>query len=265
MTRRLEIELTSARHDGTWTWRAAGAREPRGVIEGKLLEGGARVGAVLRVEAEFELEGITVVSVLPARERVISQQRIELAPSKLDEAGLVTTSLVSRSERGARCARARPVGSDRHHRAPKMWLSPTSPRRRRRRRSQRRRAGVVRGPSASSPGRDIETSTLRLSRLSSARSRNRSRLAGCRRSGGRLRRSSRRRLWRDGRRSVVRRLSLSRSSSSPPCARRCGSTAPRRWWRDWKRFHYGSFVRRSSGRRRATSTAANCWERSAKP
>ena len=102
MTRRLEIELTSARHDGTWTWRAAGAREPRGVIEGKLLEGGAQVGAVLRVEAEFELEGITVVSVLPARERVISQQRIELAPSKLDEEGLVTTSLVSRSGRGAR-------------------------------------------------------------------------------------------------------------------------------------------------------------------
>ena len=102
MTRRLEIELTSARHDGTWTWRAAGAREPRGVIEGKLLEDGARVGAVLRVEAEIELEGITVVSVLPARERVASQDRIELAPTKLEEAGLVTTSLVSRSGRGAR-------------------------------------------------------------------------------------------------------------------------------------------------------------------
>jgi hypothetical protein len=102
MTRRLEIELTSARHDGTWTWRAAGAREPRGVIEGKLLEDDARVGAVLRVEAEIELEGITVVSVLPARERVASQDRIELAPTKLDETGLVTTSLVSRSGRGAR-------------------------------------------------------------------------------------------------------------------------------------------------------------------
>jgi len=102
MTRRLEIELTSARHDGTWTWRAAGAREPRGVIEGKLLEDGARVGAVLRVEAEVELEGITVVSVLPARGRVASQDRIELVPTKLDETGLVTTSLVSRSGRGAR-------------------------------------------------------------------------------------------------------------------------------------------------------------------
>ncbi|HXZ82192.1 MAG TPA: hypothetical protein VED84_00385 [Acidimicrobiales bacterium] len=102
MTRRLEIELTSSRHDGTWTWRAAGAREPRGVIAGKLLEDGAKVGTVLRVEAEFELEGITVVSVLPARERVESQERIELAPTKSATSGLVTTSLVSHAARGAR-------------------------------------------------------------------------------------------------------------------------------------------------------------------
>ena len=37
MARRIEIELTSARPDGTWTWRAAGAREPKGVLDGKLL------------------------------------------------------------------------------------------------------------------------------------------------------------------------------------------------------------------------------------
>ncbi|MFZ0060399.1 MAG: hypothetical protein WAL35_10205 [Acidimicrobiales bacterium] len=102
MARRLEIELTSARHDGTWTWRAAGAREPRGVIAGKLLEDGAKVGSVLRVEAEFELEGITVVSVLPARERVEPQGRIVLAPVRSEETELVTTSLISRTGRGAR-------------------------------------------------------------------------------------------------------------------------------------------------------------------
>ena len=34
VSRRIEIELTSARDDGSWTWRAAGAREPRGVRRG---------------------------------------------------------------------------------------------------------------------------------------------------------------------------------------------------------------------------------------
>ena len=29
MSRRIDIELTSARPDGTWTWRAAGARNPK--------------------------------------------------------------------------------------------------------------------------------------------------------------------------------------------------------------------------------------------
>jgi hypothetical protein len=102
MTRRLDIELTSLRHDGTWTWRAAGAREPRGVIAAKLLEDGAKVGSVLRVEAEFELEGITVVSVLPARERTESENRIEIVPAKSAGSGLVTTSLLSRQGRDVR-------------------------------------------------------------------------------------------------------------------------------------------------------------------
>jgi hypothetical protein len=49
---RLEIELTSARGDGTWTWRAAGARQPKGELDGSLLAAGAKVGDVVRVEAE---------------------------------------------------------------------------------------------------------------------------------------------------------------------------------------------------------------------
>ena len=42
MSRRIEVELTSARPDGSWTWRAAGAREPRGVIEGELAASGGQ-------------------------------------------------------------------------------------------------------------------------------------------------------------------------------------------------------------------------------
>ena len=67
MARRMDIELTSSRDDGTWTWRAAGAKEPRGVVDEKLLGAGAHVGDVLRVEAEFGLDGISVTAVLPPK------------------------------------------------------------------------------------------------------------------------------------------------------------------------------------------------------
>lgn len=99
MARRLDIELTSTRDDGTWTWRAAGAREPRGVIEPKLLDENAKVGDVLRVEAQFELEGITVLSVLPARQREEPRNRIEVMPRSAEGVGAVTTSLVSKKGR----------------------------------------------------------------------------------------------------------------------------------------------------------------------
>ena len=64
MSRRIEIELTSARSDGTWTWRAAGAREPKGVLEGSLLPSDAKTGDVLKVEADFSVDGISVQSVV---------------------------------------------------------------------------------------------------------------------------------------------------------------------------------------------------------
>ncbi|MEY4373107.1 MAG: hypothetical protein RL219_1876, partial [Actinomycetota bacterium] len=50
MSRRIEIELTSTRPDGTWTWRAAGAREPKGVLSSDVLPSGAKVGDVLKVD-----------------------------------------------------------------------------------------------------------------------------------------------------------------------------------------------------------------------
>lgn len=67
VARRIEIELTSARPDGTWTWRAAGALNPRGTLDGSLLYGGAKAGDVVRAEAEFGMEGIAVTSVEPPR------------------------------------------------------------------------------------------------------------------------------------------------------------------------------------------------------
>ena len=69
MSRRIDIELTSSREDGSWTWRAAGAREPRGTLEGGLLPGPAKVGDVLRVEIEGYLDALSITAVLPPRAR----------------------------------------------------------------------------------------------------------------------------------------------------------------------------------------------------
>ena len=67
MSRRIDIELTSALDDGTWTWRAAGARQPRGTLDGAILPSGAKVGDELKVEVEQELDGINVLSVVVGR------------------------------------------------------------------------------------------------------------------------------------------------------------------------------------------------------
>ena len=79
VARRIEIELTSARPDGTWTWRAAGALNPRGTVDASLLYSNARAGDVVRAEAEFGIDGITVVAVEPPRSPQTSDpNRIEL-------------------------------------------------------------------------------------------------------------------------------------------------------------------------------------------
>lgn len=118
MSRRIEIELTSDRGDGTWTWRAAGARQPRGLLESTLLPEGIKAGDVLRAEVEVDIEGTTVTSVAtgPARERT-EPERIEiLGAGGRDEDQLVTTQLAGRRERGEsdrRERRDRPPRRDR--------------------------------------------------------------------------------------------------------------------------------------------------------
>src|SRR5580765_7307175 len=67
MGRRIDLELTSERDDGTWTWRAAGAKQPKGVLDAAILYPGARVGDVVRAEAEFEIDRILVTSVVPPK------------------------------------------------------------------------------------------------------------------------------------------------------------------------------------------------------
>ena len=100
MSRRIDIELTSARPDGSWTWRKAGAREPKGVLDGALLPTNAATGQVLRAEAEMELDGMTIISVTDPKGKTARTGLLELMPStKPFEA--VTQQLAKR-ERGDR-------------------------------------------------------------------------------------------------------------------------------------------------------------------
>ena len=99
MPNRLDIELTSVRGDGSYTWRAAGARQPKGVIDSKILADNAKVGDVLRVEAEVEIDGITILAVLPPKEKATPSGRIELLASS-KSVPAVTTVLLSEGGRG---------------------------------------------------------------------------------------------------------------------------------------------------------------------
>lgn len=104
MSRRIEVELTSRRDDGSWTWRAAGAKQPKGTLDGGLLPEGIGEGDVVRVDADFEIDGIVITGVLPpkARSGRPDSERIEMLGSPNRASGSVTTARVGgrRGNRG---------------------------------------------------------------------------------------------------------------------------------------------------------------------
>ncbi len=67
MAHRIDIELTAQVSPEAWTWRAAGARQPRGTVAAALVPGGTPPGAVLRAEVETTLDGTTVLALTPKR------------------------------------------------------------------------------------------------------------------------------------------------------------------------------------------------------
>ncbi len=100
MSRRIDIELTSALADGSWTWRAAGARKPNGQMDGSLLPPGSAVGDILKVEVEQMLDGIEVQSIVRGREKAEETNVLELLPSeKPFEAVIETRAKRDRSDR----------------------------------------------------------------------------------------------------------------------------------------------------------------------
>ena len=103
---RIEIELTSSAPDGSWTWRAAGAREPRGVLDGSILPPGSSVGDQLRVETEKDIDGIRVLSVVPGKEKSARSDVLELLPTEEQlRAGDPAAGAAQRPRRAARAGR----------------------------------------------------------------------------------------------------------------------------------------------------------------
>jgi hypothetical protein len=94
VARRIEIELTSKLDDGRYTWRAAGAREPRGTVVADLVPSSVKLGEVLRAEIESGLEGVDVLSIVPRKEVSpldLRGERIERIAPVAPESGVQVT------------------------------------------------------------------------------------------------------------------------------------------------------------------------------
>jgi hypothetical protein len=80
MGHRIEVELTSQSDETTWTWRAAGAKLPRGTVSAELVPSGTPVGTVLRAEVETTLDGTTVTALLAPKGKAEPKpvERIEI-------------------------------------------------------------------------------------------------------------------------------------------------------------------------------------------
>ncbi len=77
MSHRIDIELTSE-GGGQWTWRAAGARQPKGVLDSSLLYPGVRVGDIIRAEADRGLDGVFIVSVTAPKSTKARPETLEV-------------------------------------------------------------------------------------------------------------------------------------------------------------------------------------------
>ena len=78
MSSRIEIELTSEIDADLYTWRALGAKEPKGTIIKSLFPTDVSIGDTFRVEADFLIDGIEIIRVLPKREERKEQETIEI-------------------------------------------------------------------------------------------------------------------------------------------------------------------------------------------
>jgi hypothetical protein len=93
MSRRIEIEITSLNGDVA-TWRAAGAKLPKGVLNSSLVPGGPVVGNVYRADVEQYMEGIEILSVMaPKTASPVDprHERLELIPTTKSGPDVIVT------------------------------------------------------------------------------------------------------------------------------------------------------------------------------
>jgi hypothetical protein len=128
VSRRIDIELTSALAEGGWTWRAAGAKAPKGVVVDGVIPAGHKVGDVLKVEAEFDLDGITVTSVVQGRDKKQRANTLELLPSRSDFEP-VTQRLVKKRDGKRSPRKSGPSGKSDTPRKPRFTAPPELPKR----------------------------------------------------------------------------------------------------------------------------------------
>jgi hypothetical protein len=122
MSRRIDIELTSKTPEGSWTWRAAGARQPKGTVQGAMVPAGQSVGAVLRADIEVGLEGIEILSLSPAKparspEKVEGRIEVKGTPKRAPDVSVILAPGSSRrrdddGERRPRRGGQRDAGGD---------------------------------------------------------------------------------------------------------------------------------------------------------
>ena len=89
---KIDVEITSKRENGDWTWRAVGARQPKGTINASLLPTESAVGSQFSVETEHYLDGIVVTKVFDKKQTSGKGETLEILGSG-KENDLVTTKL----------------------------------------------------------------------------------------------------------------------------------------------------------------------------
>ena len=95
---KIDVEITSQRDDGDWTWRAVGAREPKGTIDASLLPTNSVVGSQFLVETEYFLDGIVITKVFDKKQESEKSETLEILGSGT-KTDLVTTQLAKGKKR----------------------------------------------------------------------------------------------------------------------------------------------------------------------
>ncbi len=124
MGRKLEVELTSDNGE-MWTWRAAGAKQPKGELESAILYEGAKVGDVVKVDADFSVEGIFVTQVQAPKAKKGRTDILEMKTRAWSKDELVTSNVSKRGNKKSRKGRG---DRNDNKRGPKTEQRPRAPR-----------------------------------------------------------------------------------------------------------------------------------------